>query len=1042
MSENHSLRVFISQSSRDVAQARQIYRLLKSEGWMDIWFVEASLKASQNWDIEIRSAVKIADVLIIFWSKISPRREAYFYPDPNFVIDINESNSRKDALILLFQLDRSVVSTDFNPESAFDYFPPARRGAIDLELIKRLKKFAKDKGFPTERRHNNPEPEQGNVWSSIQWREHWFMPGEEEIEQQEQPISKPLRPPSIWRNQISRGLTRAVYFSLTILVLFSLLVIGLTVNFVNTGETVNDFAAPVISNLLTLAPLPTPTPGVGSTRISPIDGMGMVYVPAGVFIMGSDDGADDEKPARLVSLDAYWIDRFEVTNGMYKQCVDAGGCNPPDYRAANLLVDTANIPFVAPIIRFYDDPRFENFPVSRIMWDDAAAYCNWAGRRLPTEAEWEKAARGTDGRTYPWGEEMDCTRANVYTFPADEACTYAPTRVGSYEKGVSPYGAYDMAGNVFEFVSDELEFDFETEGGILSGVTVDIFRKRKGGSWINSGEVARAANRDLWNTFVPEYEPSFASMFDPIGENGFRCAASVDAPLAQPVDTPAPPVELDPQVSPIDGMSMVHIPEGEFIMGSDFYDEDERPAHRVYLDEFWIDQYEVTNQQYARCMHENRCRAPLMYFGLDDHLGDPEYSSHPVTGMSWEDANEYCSWAGRRLPTEAEWEKAARGPVGQTYPWGEQLGCTFANYYPCFGDLLPVGSFADGQSLYGAYDMVGNVLEWVADWYGKDYYTSSPFENPEGPDTGQIRVHKGGSWANSGEVVRASNRFGFMANIPYRQIGLRCAASGDVPVTESILTTEPTVESNSMEVPIDGMQMLYVPAGGFIMGGDAYFEERPVHSVILDAFWIDQTEVTNAMFALFLTDWGNRGEGGAPWLDIEDEDSRIHFVGGSWRADQTYENHPVAEVTWYGANAYCAWVGRRLPTEAEWEKAARGITGNIFPWGNNNPTAQLLNFNDSVGNTTEVGSYPDGISPLGAQDMAGNVWEWVADRYSRTYYSNSPLENPVGPETGFFRVLRGGGWNSRDTFVRSIHRNRGAPTISHDFVGFRCAMSE
>jgi len=242
--------------------------------------------------------------------------------------------------------------------------------------------------------------------------------------------------------------------------------------------------------------------------------------------------------------------------------------------------------------------------------------------------------------------------------------------------------------------------------------------------------------------------------------------------------------------------------------------------------------------------------------------------------------------------------------------------------------------------------------------------------------------------------------------------------------------------------PGDGMRMVFVPAGEFIMGGDAYFDERPIRLVTLDSFWIDQTEVTNAMFADFLNQWGNRKEGGDAWLDTTDEDVRIHLINGFWRSEQLYENHPVVEVTWFGANAYCSWAGRRLPTEAEWEKSARGIQGNIFPWGNKDPTPDLLNFNNNFGDTTKVGSYPRGAGPYGALDTAGNVWEWVADRHSRTYYSSSPLENPLGPDTGFFRVLRGGGWNSRDTYVRSMHRNRGAPTISHHFVGFRCAQSE
>jgi formylglycine-generating enzyme required for sulfatase activity len=240
----------------------------------------------------------------------------------------------------------------------------------------------------------------------------------------------------------------------------------------------------------------------------------------------------------------------------------------------------------------------------------------------------------------------------------------------------------------------------------------------------------------------------------------------------------------------------------------------------------------------------------------------------------------------------------------------------------------------------------------------------------------------------------------------------------------------------------DGMKTVYVPNGEFRMGGDVYYDEKPIHTVILTAFWMDQTEVTNVMFADFLSEEGNREEDGVPWMDSSDADAHIHLERDAWQADPGYEDHPVVEVTWYGANAYCSWAGRRLPTEAEWEKAARGEDGRIYPWGNDAPAPDLLNFDDHMGDTTRAGNYPQGSSPYGALDMAGNAWEWVADRYSRTYYADSPTDNPKGPDTGFFRVLRGGAWKYGRTYARSVHRNRGVPIISHDFIGFRCASSE
>jgi len=800
MTENRPLRVFLCHSSNDKPVARDLYRRLDAEGWMDIWFIEAKLLPSQNWDFEIRQGVENADVVIALLSKNSTTREAHIYPDLGFVFDLLQSQQKKEILVIPLRLDTSDVPANLATYEVINYFPKSRRQTVYSSLSERLKSYAKQHSFSLDRRTRDLEPEKGFQWSSTKWKEHGGLFGEDVIDDEilEQ---KPIRPPSKLKKRIFRGVNNLLYLSLTIGVLLVLLVVGLVVNFVNTGETLNTVAEPIISRVLSVIPLPTPTIGIGSVRVSPVDGMRMVYVPAGEFIMGSDDGAEDEKPARIVDLDAYWIDQYEVTNGMYKICVDAGWCKPPNYRRANEWFHLELIPFLEPIIRFYDDPEFGNYPISRITWDDAVAYCSWAGRRLPTEAEWEKAARGTDGRTYPWGENVECTHANVYAFPADEACAYAPTRVGSYENGVSPFGAYDMAGNVFEFVLDDYEYVFESENNVPLGFSLN-FQLRKGGSWITSGQVARSANREFWNPMVDNIDPNSLEFFDPHGENGFRCATSDEAPVTQSINPPAPTIEIDPRISPIDGMSLIYVPAGEFLMGSDYFEEDEKPAHNVYLDAFWIDQYEVTNGMYAKCIEAKICSVPipdgflvalfdrdlasdqmlLRYLAEQSDFpqrltADPEFFSQPVTNIFWHNANAYCRWVGRRLPTEAEWEKAARGLDERTYPWGEHVDCTKANFFSCVGNPSRIGSYEAGQSPYGAYDMAGNAMEWVADWYGKTYYQNSPYENPSGPESGLYRVFRGGSWGNDYIAGRSTNRPGYMANIPNDFIGFRCAFS-------------------------------------------------------------------------------------------------------------------------------------------------------------------------------------------------------------------------------------------------------------------------
>jgi formylglycine-generating enzyme required for sulfatase activity/tRNA A-37 threonylcarbamoyl transferase component Bud32 len=288
-------------------------------------------------------------------------------------------------------------------------------------------------------------------------------------------------------------------------------------------------------------------------------------------------------------------------------------------------------------------------------------------------------------------------------------------------------------------------------------------------------------------------------------------------------------------------------------------------------------------------------------------------------------------------------------------------------------------------------------------------------------------------------------------------IGFICLAFGSgavpmptVPISESASGSPPADAflHDTWTRPADGMVMVYVPGSTFEMGStEGDDDERSVHDVTLDGFWLNQTEVTNAQFAAFLNDKGNQKDGGAPllhiggvsWLDIEDEDCLIEQIGGEFRPKSGYADHPVVEVSWYGANAYCEWVGARLPTEAEWEYAARGPEGNIYPWGNEDPTCDLAQYSDCSGQTVPVGSFPDGASWCDALDMAGNVWEWVADWYDEDYYDRSPSENPTGPTSGDLRVLRGGSWISDPDDVRGANRNWYGPDGTNNYNGFRCA---
>jgi len=276
--------------------------------------------------------------------------------------------------------------------------------------------------------------------------------------------------------------------------------------------------------------------------------------------------------------------------------------------------------------------------------------------------------------------------------------------------------------------------------------------------------------------------------------------------------------------------------------------------------------------------------------------------------------------------------------------------------------------------------------------------------------------------------------------------------SGNIPTPAPPAPAPPTATPYQGSLPLtitdqDGKTMVLVPAGPFLMGSTdadsaADSDEKPQHEVYLDAYYIDKTEVTNAEFCRFLNEQGNQEEGGVTWLEIDSGDCLIERSGSQFVPKAGYADHPVIMVSWYGAQAYAAWAGKRLPTEAEWEKAARGTDGRIYPWGNEWDSDKCNSGERGLGKTTAVGSYPAGASPYGALDLAGNVWEWCADWYASDYYRNSPASNPAGPDSGESRVLRGGSWNHRRDWGRAADRAGTLPHYRSDrYGGFRCVVS-
>ncbi|MBM4080161.1 MAG: formylglycine-generating enzyme family protein [Planctomycetes bacterium] len=455
---------------------------------------------------------------------------------------------------------------------------------------------------------------------------------------------------------------------------------------------------------------------------------GMVYVPAGEFIMGADEGSEQERPKHKVVLPAYFIDICLVTNAQFKRFVAESGYKPQGHWSS------------------YYVPGQENFAVRGVSWQDASAYAKWAGKRLPTEAEWEKAGRGARGQRYPWGNDPRQSRVKVGLSEMDGL---GP--VGTNPGDLSPVGCHDMVGSVLEWTSSLFApYPYKAEDGRedanASGPRVvrgaGATRKLQDGHWIPGALWLRRAESTAYLPNKWTYR-------------GFRCAMNVEW---------MPPSD------------MAFVPPGEFIMGSDSAHHDERPQRKVHLDGYYMDRHPVTNAQFQAFIQKTGYEPegdPMQYF-------TPGQEHFPVRGVTWGDAFAYARWAKKRLPTEAEWEKAARGTDGRTYPWGnewEPEKCNVRGPGGRFKKPSPVGEVEADRSPTGCSDMAGAIWEWCADWYSPSYYVEGPKRNPKGPDQGDFKVVRGGGWQGDfKDMARCSCRNrGTPARL--RHTGFRCARS-------------------------------------------------------------------------------------------------------------------------------------------------------------------------------------------------------------------------------------------------------------------------
>ena len=823
----------------------------------------------------------------------------------------------------------------------------------------------------------------------------------------------------------------------------------------------------------------------------------MVPVSAGIFQMGCEPGlhnagydcyAADELPRHKADLDAYRIDKTEVTNCQYKLCEQAGdgGCTAP---ANNSSFTNSS---------YYGNPAFDAYPVIWVNWYQADAYCRWAGKGLPTEAQWEKAARWNPPlgpNSFPWGDNWPtCTLTNFL------GCVGDTKPVNSYDPaGASPYGALNMAGNVMEWVRDWYDANYygvSPEHDPIDGPTSGSEKGLRGGGWEDNPGNIRTANR---YSNVPGF--AYYSV-------GFRCARS-DTPTPTPTATATATRTPTPTAThtPTPTATRTHTPTPTAT-----HTPTPTATHTSTPTPTWtptptpccvpppttMTHWWPLDEQSGTIADD--IVNPLTYGTLFN--GPMWYTGMVAGGLSFDGVNDYVQVPhdpsldfGEGDLTIDAWIQTddtsyrVKTLVDQRInPQTGYVGYSlFLNVGGTLGFHLAHGSGSLTCAPTGTsctnYD--SNVVVTDGGWHhiavtvkrdsptgGQFYVDGLPVPPPYGVFNPMSQM---GSLGNSALLRLGSRSFpssdGFYRGIldevelfpraltadEIKGIFLagscgKCKAT-PTPTPTATATQTPTPTATHTPTPTAtptlscaAIGMVPVSSGTFFQMGcepglhnagyDCYAaDELQRHKVYLDAYCIDKTEVTNRQYAACVAAPG----GCTPPAN------NTSLTYSPYYGNPVYDPYPVIWVSWYQADAYCRWADKELPTEAQWEKAARWnppLGPNSFPWGDNWPTCTLTNFLGCVGDTKPVNSYdPAGASPYGALNMAGNVKEWVRDWYDSGYYDVSPEYNPLGPTSGNEKGIRGGSFDDNPGNIRTANRYSNVPGWTWYSVGFRCARS-
>ena len=824
-------------------------------------------------------------------------------------------------------------------------------------------------------------------------------------------------------------------------------------------------------------------------------GLELVEIPSGAFEMGSLGGRRNERPVHLEYVNGFRMGKTEVTVGQYRACVQAKVC--PETRGWSYWCDG------------YREGGVD-YPMLCVNVKAAEAFTKWVGAALPTEVEWEFAARGTSGRLYPWGNKTPSCELAVFDAsgvadPRRWGCgTGGPDRVCSRPGGNTPQGLCDMAGNAAELTSSQYTTDYFRDGS--PGVTgVGVV------PWFAGGSLWDVPPYQSWNVIRGGSSSDFAAdlrssaRLHRAERVGFRVIvreAVVTAPPAEKrtyssITGLGTVTSIQEQKLPSPtgaqikrrrdmGLEVVHYPSGPLRLVTSSEERPGFPHQWVQLSAFDMGKTEVTVAQYRQCVLGGACTLPASN-GSSSYCnwGREGRNSHPVNCITHLQAQQFATWLGGHLPTEAQWERVARD-----VPWysgdGKSLGdipCNYVNLDPydqitrvaptwdvvanhvgCgTGKTAPVCARPDSNANSGVCDLLGNVWEWTADWFSPTAFSDvkDGVLDPSGPPDGKLRTIRGGSfldyepyWFGAAGRDREDPEVGH-ASVGFRVVFTPEASASGAEPSSSARPGLHAIKSLDFAGRRDALGMefvTYLPTS-FVMGSDVGSrEERPRHTVALGGFSVARTEVTVGQYRAC--------------VQAGECDGNIHMeyaLDGD--ALPAYpDDFPVIDVTFDMAEQFARWVGGEIPTEAQWEFVARGTGGRRYPWGDSAPDCARAVFDDSVrgrprrpgcgsGTPTRVCSHPAGNTPDGICDMAGNVMEWTRSPYSQNYYDliqPHPLLLVSGPWSliqsggvglrfvaGASNMVRGGGFADVSAEMRSSSRRIGSSSLR---AGFRVVL--